>query len=339
MPRLIDCLLGTKEWQTHTFGLPAEVFEDEEIIRAQVDDLRQNLRKATVLVIDNVAQYYFAHHSRHDAGGVHMDGPRRFPQLAPPFPCAFFEYTLEPGTYDDLFDSSRNQPRQMNRIGVLIRALEAAPLQEDGFLDEEPEKGVAAKWFLLAYLFASHTAHRELWGPSLMLGVAVDPDGLAGRHLHCGLWGTNELGEGALDEVKLAKGLTVLTFPAFLAISFLHCRNVSTDEHVPSAKLNKAYLRRHGRPLVRYKTLTIEPMKQILRKQGQIESQGLAKALHICRGHFKDYRASAGLFGKHKGLFWWDMHARGALEQGAVVKDYAIKLDYAGAVDHPEARS
>jgi len=75
-----------------------------------------------------------------------------------------------------------------------------------------------------------------------------------------------------------------LVYPALLANSFLHCRNVSTEEHVPSAKLNKAYLRRHGLPLVRYKTLTIEPMKRILRKEGQVEANGLSKALTSVAG-------------------------------------------------------
>ena len=46
--------------------------------------------------------------------------------------------------------------------------------------------------------------------------------------------------------------------------------------------------------------------------------------LHICRGHFKDYRES-GLFGKVKGIFWWDQYVRGDLENGAVVKDYNVK--------------
>jgi hypothetical protein len=49
----------------------------------------------------------------------------------------------------------------------------------------------------------------------------------------------------------------------------------------------------------------------------------MKQALHICRGHFKDYRQS-GLFGRHKGVFWWDMAARGSAEQGIVDKDYRI---------------
>ena len=73
-----------------------------------------------------------------------------------------------------------------------------------------------------------------------------------------------------------------------------------------------------------FKTLEIEPMKRALKHEGQSETAGLKKALHICRGHFKDY-SKHGLFGKYKGLYWWDSHVRGSTEEGVVVKDYAVK--------------
>jgi len=64
-------------------------------------------------------------------------------------------------------------------------------------------------------------------------------------------------------------------------------------------------------------------MRTILRKEGQVETQGLEKALHICRGHFKDYRTE-GLFGKHKGMYWLSDHVRGHPRQGLVLKDYNV---------------
>jgi len=79
-------------------------------------------------------------------------------------------------------------------------------------------------------------------------------------------------------------------------------------------------------------------MKRILRKEGQVEVNGLSKALHICRGHFKDYRASAGLSESIK-AFSGGICTRGALDQGAVVKDYVIKLPNSQAVDPLEAGS
>ena len=79
--------------------------------------------------------------------------------------------------------------------------------------------------------------------------------------------------------------------------------------------LSRAHYRHHGRPLLRYYTLVIKPMQQVLRQVGRSDEVGPPKALHICRGHFKDYRRS-GLFGKHQGLYWFDMHVRGTAERG-----------------------
>ena len=65
-------------------------------------------------------------------------------------------------------------------------------------------------------------------------------------------------------------------------------------------------------------------MKQILRTEGQSQSTGIKQGLHICRGHFKDYTRGRGLFGRFKGLYWWDSQVRGTAEKGIVVKDYRV---------------
>jgi hypothetical protein len=37
-----------------------------------------------------------------------------------------------------------------------------------------------------------------------------------------------------------------------------------------------------------------------------------------------DYREGGGLFGKHKGVYWWEHHLRGDVEHGIVDKDYSM---------------
>jgi hypothetical protein len=111
--------------------------------------------------------------------------------------------------------------------------------------------------------------------------------------------------------------------PLALAICFMHCRNVDLIECRPDDKLSRAHRRRHGYPLVRYHVLEIEPLKQVLITEGRSEEVGLRRALHICRGHFKDYR-QRGLFGRHHGIYWWDHYLRGDIDCGAVVKDYRV---------------
>ena len=344
MPRFIDHLLAEKKWHGSWMGLPPSMFAGGELLVERVIKSRRMLQESTVVLIDNVADYYFSHHVDAKRG---PSGPEQFPQLAPPFSMAFYEYTLLPWMYDTLFnDVEIGKPRALNQVGVLVIAVETGSIHVDASQHSplssalnERKSGLPPEWYLCIELFAGDRAERLAWCPALRVGLTVDADGRLASDPRYNLWALDDrITDNLAIEQSRLWTLMPLAYPALLATSFLHCRNVSTEEHVPAAKLNKAYRRRHGLPLVRYKTLTIEPMKQVLRKQGQIESQGLSKALHICRGHFKDYRASAGLFGKHKGLFWWDMQARGAPDLGAVVKDYAIKLPTSGEVDHPVER-
>lgn len=115
----------------------------------------------------------------------------------------------------------------------------------------------------------------------------------------------------------------------FLAISLSHCRNVELTAVDPPEKLSRKQLKRYGVPKVRYHVLEISPMRKVLREEGQSQKHGLQKSLHICRGHFKDYR-ERGLFGRNKGIYWWDMHVRGSAESGVVVKDYNVSAGNGG---------
>lgn len=109
-----------------------------------------------------------------------------------------------------------------------------------------------------------------------------------------------------------------------MAISFMHCKNVvqydATDTEGPSDK----WRRRQRAPVIRYHVLDINPMKEVLRTEGGVETNGLKKALHICRGHFATYTAEKPLFGNFVGTVWKPAHVRGDIKQGAVVKDYSV---------------
>lgn len=122
-----------------------------------------------------------------------------------------------------------------------------------------------------------------------------------------------------------AEKCTGLMEVALLSVSFMHCKNVVrrdvTDSEGPSAK----WLRRTKAPEIRYHVLDINPMKEVLRKEGDIEHNGLKKALHICRGHFATYTEERPLFGKVAGTFWVPSHVKGSVEHGIVDKDYRVK--------------
>lgn len=124
------------------------------------------------------------------------------------------------------------------------------------------------------------------------------------------------------DEMEVIAKFSVLF--CGIAISFMHCKNVTAVKNCPSEKLQKAREKKNKAPIVTYKTLKIEPVKRILREEGQVESVGYKQALHICRGHFKDYRDGKGLFGKYKGLYWWESQVRGDVKEGEIRKIYEI---------------
>lgn len=115
-------------------------------------------------------------------------------------------------------------------------------------------------------------------------------------------------------------------YPALMAVSFLHCKNVSVHEGDPNTKINKKRAKKGKLPFFRFKILDIKPMKDTLQREGGLQQHGLRKALHTCRGHFKDYRNGRGLFGKIKGLFWWEMYERGDESEGIVHKDYRVDV-------------
>lgn len=115
-------------------------------------------------------------------------------------------------------------------------------------------------------------------------------------------------------------------FPAFMAHSLLACRNVDTDVHVPPEALSKKHRRKHGTPLVTYRTLRIRPMGVRQPTGTTPDTDHLDLALHIVRGHFKTYTADRPLLGRHVGTYWWSQGLRGAKEHGVVIKDYEVAV-------------
>jgi hypothetical protein len=124
---------------------------------------------------------------------------------------------------------------------------------------------------------------------------------------------------------QVASAEVDVIYPFLVATSILHCKNVTARRVHPPEKLAKAAAKR-GRPIYSYSVLDLKPMRRILDGEGGMgHGASLAKALHVCRGHFKDYRDGAGLFGRVKGLFWWEQSLRGNVANGVHVKDYRVK--------------
>lgn len=121
----------------------------------------------------------------------------------------------------------------------------------------------------------------------------------------------------------LREGVFSLLLPFFWSFGFMHCKNV-TLETPPVSRQVRRQAERKGTPLLDYRVLNIEPMKRVLKDEGNLESVGPRQALHICRGHFKTYSEDKPLFGKFVGTFWWEGSVRGSLSKGKIDKDYLV---------------
>lgn len=95
-----------------------------------------------------------------------------------------------------------------------------------------------------------------------------------------------------------------------------NCKNVEVTTG-PSVAMRK-----RGRGGIREYTLKIQGSKRVHTRPGEPAAESEI-AYHIVRGHFKDFRES-GLFGKHHGVYWWDMFTRGDKANGEIRKDYEL---------------
>lgn len=113
------------------------------------------------------------------------------------------------------------------------------------------------------------------------------------------------------------------TYVLLTAISFVHCRNVTLSDIRRDVKTDAERKGIGKLPLIQHKTLNIGQVKSVV--HGVASGEGIRKALHVCRGHFKHYGKENPLFGRIVGTVWCPQHARGAAERGTVTKDYKIK--------------
>lgn len=250
------------------------------------------ISRSPIIVADNVAEFY-AGHQNSSASGDGWKGDD-FPNCAPPFPTFFIEYACP-------FDTARGQ------VGWFFIDLDEDHVANfcEQYDVEDCEKVVLA----------------SAWG--VVKGTAV----------YCGIKNLLFLdSRGAVVFSKIfgfatdseLERWTIALHPALLAISFMHCKNVSREDQTEAAGPTKKWLKRQKQPELRYYTLQINPMKEVLRKDGNCEVNGLKKALHICRGHFATYSEDKPLFGRIAGTVWRPSHVRGSADHGTVVKDYEI---------------
>lgn len=256
-----------------------------------------------VLVIDNVSDYYYS-----GTDQEYWDLRRDFPNLAPPYPMFWVEHRLARRIHSaDRGDADMSAYVGKDaRAGILVTALDPKDCKGEipAAIAEQ------ARWYLWCELFINYGRDRDIiaQGPHGSIFLAIDAEGGTLDAPWMQTYLPKDAGEAANEAVKSLMGWL---HPTFLAISFLHCKNVRVEDHAMDKPLAKKFVAKHRVQPVQWKTLVIEPLKQILRSEGKSHEVGLARAMHICRGHFKDYRTGGGLFGKYHQLVWQPSIVRG----------------------------
>jgi hypothetical protein len=261
-------------------------------ILEKMPDVLKHMEMAEVFCIQNVADYYM----QSPQGEWDMESD--FPNLAPPFSNFWMEYTL---------------PKTMN----VNNAVENIPISgKIGMLfishKEKPEN---VKWAMSVILFME-VKNRGICIP-IEIQLGIDEKGKIAPYGNKLFYMIATSGSELEGHVY-----ATLAFPGYLALSFLHCKNVSIIKKGISILMGK----RNRHQGIKYHVLDINPMKQVIKTEGNIEVVGLRKALHICRGHFKDF-TEKGLFGKYHDIYWWNDLVRGNVDSGIVLKDYRVKAN------------
>ena len=307
MPRLIDDLRANGKVQMPFFVAPR--LEKAWITYAKMLMDVASDPALPVLLIDNVAEYFYS-----GTDQEYWDVGKDFPNIAPPFPAFWVEWRMVPKirSTDGDVDLSGWLP-QGGRVGQYFRAVDPKDVSGQNI----PENTRWIYWcdMWVDYRRSAVTAD----GPHGAMWICVDAEGRAIGNP----WLQSYAEKSGED---LLKSLMSWYNPALLAISFLHCQNVALVDNPVPAKLAKRYRERHGITPTAYKTLTIEPLKAILRKEGRSDQVGMQKALHICRGHFRDYREGRGLFGKYHKLVWTPSVVRGTKGKAAPPREIEVKL-------------
>ncbi len=289
----------------------------------------EDLRGAPVIVADEVGEYLHRLHG--DEGGL-VDNDDV--TLAPPFDRLFIEAQGVPS------------PQEFSAWGLLVRQ---ATHDDVGLQDQD---WFADAGWVVALDLVVEPRKNEPMGPVLTMACPLDANGklltMSGEDEPKVILGYPDpapvrgivMAPGQQEEWDdwivrkraawkndIYVACQRLLATGLMSIALMHCRNVDSETVEPESGSARSWARKRGQPLTRYERLRIEPMREILDREGEAQSRGIKHALHVCRGHFKTFTEGAPLFGRVTGTFWWADQVRGDRKLGEVVKDYEMSLD------------
>lgn len=263
-------------------------------------EVKEKIARAMSINIQNVSEYL------HNELKKEVFKKDDFSNVAPPFQMIWMEFKAPDGV----------------PIGVLLqeKRIEEIPL--------EVRPKTPGKWACLSQVFANtHGRLVSLGGLIYVVDALGNMLELPGGKDYAA-WTRLPIADTEEGKQAAAGMLHSAMFAPWLALSFMHCKNVKVEvgPQIPAA-LQKARRARGKPPLIRYSTIRIEPFRDKEAGMNGHEGGRGAKALHICRGHFARYGAAWGtkpLFGRIEGQFWMPAHVRGTSAAGVVKQDYEV---------------
>lgn len=321
-------------------GVPKTQSNDEQLT-VQIGKTLSALRRRPILILDNVADYWG---SNGRAAWAYAD----IPNWAPPFSEFFVEWnfprrrSIGDGRFQqvvcdqagawvrvvEMTDDLRQHPEQLLQLAEAHGGMMLPPLtssETGGWRDTLITAAGSARFLHLLDFWTARLNAPSFGMPAwigVTGGVLVDGNGKYLKVFFRGPTTCAAEDRGIVDQLSADMSSIMAIYG--LGLAFLHCKNVkSLCESIPTPERG----RKKGDPRppqLKFYTLDISPMKEVLRSEGRSETEGIGRALHICRGHFAHYSEEKPLFGRLAGTFWIPDHVRGKLEHGQVVKNYAV---------------
>lgn len=280
------------------------------------DETKQRLRACPKIMAGAAAELYWVHNPK-EMWDVCGD----ITGCAPPFPAFYLEFAMPEISVSEQFGTVPH-PMAGMAVGVLVAAT-------TNHADRHSFSEDAATPVCHFYQFTYYLSAPGKLLDTRCMGqheVAMTADWSVCRSKSNGGPLRSWVNGAGIPREKMANvestAVTMMLNPTLLALQLLNCKNTSLVLDTPAAARRRRVF--PGAPTVRYHVLVVAPLRR-RRSNNAADTNGHPKALHVCRGHFVDYRSGAGLFGKYHGLFYVGPHLRGNSARGVVIKDYQLK--------------
>lgn len=238
----------------------------------------------------------------------------QIPNAAPPFPWTWFEWALTSDHGDGV----------IRKMGCSVASTTEPWPASIMTMAHPPQDHPDTKWRCLASMYALVDGMGYDRMGDIMYNVL--PEGKISPTSPDGFATFIDTSNISSDRQDFKDFVCMSVFVPWMATALMHCKNVEQVKSPPiSPELQRARERKGKPPLLRFKTLRIEPFGQQKMSVGTANGYREESAFHICRGHFKTFKEDAPLFGKLTGTYWWPMHTRGDRAHGEVRKDYEVK--------------